>query len=117
MDAYRKSTFTQADAAGHRGQTEGAVESPRRSGKPTDKADSTKTMTSSGPQAKNGQSGRGKARRRLLLVFLVLLFAGATYGAWNFFAMQSEKGKLRVSGRIEGYETNVGAKIGGRVDF
>ena len=36
---------------------------------------------------------------------------------WFFFhRLQNDSGKLRVSGRIEGYETNVGAKIGGRVD-
>lgn len=116
MDAYRKSTFTQADTGGESRQVEGAVETPRRPGIPTDKPDSTKSM-SSGPQIKDGQSGRGKVRRRLLLVLLVLLFALASYGIWNYFLMQSEKGKLRVSGRIEGYETNVGAKIGGRVDF
>jgi HlyD family secretion protein len=117
MDAYRKSTISKADAAGSARQAEASVEAPARPSPAPSKANSTKAMSGSGPETKSGQTGRGRTRRRLLLVLLILLFGAATYGAWRFFVMQSERGKLRVSGRIEGYETNVGAKIGGRVDF
>lgn len=117
MDAYRKAIFSKEAATGEARQAEGTVQSPRRPSIPTNKPDSTKEMSGSGPESKSGQPKRDRTKRRLLLFLLILLLAGATYGAWRFFVMQSERGKLRVSGRIEGYETNVGAKIGGRVDF
>ncbi len=61
--------------------------------------------------------GRMKLNPRLLLIPLGLALIGAGLAAWYFFrpAAQSE-GELELSGRIEGYETDVGAKIAGRVE-
>lgn len=47
---------------------------------------------------------------------IVLLIAGVA-GYFLFFRAKPDTSVMPVSGRIEGYETNVGAKIGGRVDF
>ncbi len=52
----------------------------------------------------------------ILLVAGILATAGF-YGYKHFFKAPVDDGSIKVSGRIEGYETNVGAKIGGRVDF
>ena len=93
-------------------QLESAVETAPKPGKSAAKQDAA-----SGKSMKNIEPGRGRTKRRLIIAFLVFLVAGVAYGAWRYVVIQSEKGKLRVSGRIEGYETNVGAKIGGRVDF
>lgn len=54
-------------------------------------------------------------KRRLLLPFgVVLAIAGTAAGIWYLLSRPSE-GTLQISGRIEGYETDVGAKVGGRV--
>jgi HlyD family secretion protein len=45
----------------------------------------------------------------------VVAIAGVSAAIWYFLARPSDR-DLRVSGRIEGYETDVGAKTGGRVD-
>lgn len=54
--------------------------------------------------------------KRVLLFLLVIVIAGAAYFFFNK-PMQAPSNSLHVSGRIEGYETNIGPKIGGRVDF
>lgn len=54
--------------------------------------------------------------KRVLLVLLVAVIAGSVYFYFNR-PMQAPSTSLHVSGRIEGYETNIGPKIGGRVDF
>jgi HlyD family secretion protein len=52
-----------------------------------------------------------------IVLILVLAVAGAVfYFIWNA-THQLDRTKLHVSGRVEGYETNIGAKIAGRVDF
>ncbi len=50
-----------------------------------------------------------------LLLPLALLIAGAGVGIWYFMSRPSSDA-LRLSGRIEGYPTDVGAKVGGRVN-
>jgi HlyD family secretion protein len=64
------------------------------------------------PSEKKGKHLSGK--KKLFIAGALLLVAIIAY--FFFHASESNTGKLRVSGRIEGYETNVGAKIGGRVD-
>jgi HlyD family secretion protein len=54
--------------------------------------------------------------RRVLLAFLIAVVVGTAYLFFNK-PMQQPANTLHVSGRIEGYETNIGPKIGGRVDF
>jgi HlyD family secretion protein len=56
---------------------------------------------------------KGKLNLRLPLL-LISLIAGLGFGAW-FFSRQIVSTVLQVSGRLEGYETDIGAKIGGRV--
>ena len=56
----------------------------------------------------------GPPKPVLILLLVALIFGG--YKAWLYFQPKNMD-QLRVSGRIEGYETNVGAKIPGRVDF
>ncbi|MBW4693998.1 MAG: efflux RND transporter periplasmic adaptor subunit [Lyngbya sp. HA4199-MV5] len=57
----------------------------------------------------------GKRNRQLLIFMGVLAIAGISAAIWYFLARPSSH-DLRLSGRIEGYETDVGAKTGGRVD-
>ena len=56
-----------------------------------------------------------KLNPRLLILFGVLAIAGVSTVIWYFLARPSDH-NLHLSGRIEGYETDVGAKTGGRVD-
>jgi HlyD family secretion protein len=50
-----------------------------------------------------------------LIIPLVLLLLGIGMGLRYYFLSQSEERDLELSGRIEGYETDVGAKVGGRI--
>ncbi|MBW4473867.1 MAG: efflux RND transporter periplasmic adaptor subunit [Stenomitos rutilans HA7619-LM2] len=56
-----------------------------------------------------------KRKSRLLIPLGVLAIAGISATIWYFLARPSNH-DLRLSGRLEGYETDVGAKTGGRVD-
>lgn len=56
-----------------------------------------------------------KLNPRLLILIGLIAIAGVSTAIWYFLARPSDR-DLRVSGRIEGYETDVGAKTGGRVD-
>ncbi|MGA7932755.1 MAG: efflux RND transporter periplasmic adaptor subunit [Kovacikia sp.] len=58
---------------------------------------------------------RRKLNPRFLVAGGVLAFVGAGVTIWYFLSRPIEQG-LRVSGRIEGYETDVGAKTGGRIN-
>lgn len=58
----------------------------------------------------------GPLPKRVLLAFLAAAVAGGVYFYFNKPA-QGPSNSLHVSGRIEGYETNIGPKIGGRVDY
>jgi HlyD family secretion protein len=61
-----------------------------------------------------------KPQRRLgklrLLIFLALLWLGVGIGVRYYFLSQPEDNDLELSGRIEGYETDIGAKVGGRIE-
>jgi HlyD family secretion protein len=54
---------------------------------------------------------------RLLFVCVSLLVTSVGLGIWYWRPLQSQFGLVKLSGRIEGYETDVGAKIGGRVNI
>lgn len=58
-----------------------------------------------------------KPRRRIpkpvLILGAIALLAGAGYGIYRVFFYQPEPDGLFLSGRIEGYETDISAKIGG----
>lgn len=54
---------------------------------------------------------------RVLLVFTIVALVGSAYFFFFNKPIQQPASTLHVSGRIEGYETNIGPKIGGRVDF
>ena len=58
---------------------------------------------------------KGKKKSRLLIPVL-LLIATASLVYW-YFSLSKVQKVIGVSGRIEGYETNVGAKVTGRVNF
>lgn len=69
-------------------------------------------------QAKTPEREHGpKNLKKILGMFVVILLVGGLVG---FFLLrhkpEGKPGWLRVSGRLEGYETNVGAKIAGRVE-
>jgi HlyD family secretion protein len=53
---------------------------------------------------------------RYLLIPLCLLLIGAGVGAW-YFLSRSKSQALQFSGRIEGYPTDIGAKVAGRINF
>ena len=50
-------------------------------------------------------------------IIIALLAVIAALAYWYFSRPPGNPKTVYVSGRIEGYETNVGAKIGGRVDY
>ena len=52
----------------------------------------------------------------LLVIPIGLAIAAIGYGTWRLMP-QPEPTTLHLSGRIEGYETDIGAKTGGRVNF
>ncbi|MGB5239515.1 MAG: HlyD family efflux transporter periplasmic adaptor subunit [Prochlorococcaceae cyanobacterium] len=54
------------------------------------------------------------SRRQQLLIGAGLALAAAGLAGWLWLG-RSSPGPLRLSGRIEGYETDLGARIGGRV--
>ena len=59
------------------------------------------------------QQRRGKLR---LLIPLILLLVGLGVGVRYYFFNKSEDNDLELSGRIEGYETDIGTKVGGRIE-
>jgi HlyD family secretion protein len=56
-----------------------------------------------------------KIPRPLLIIGAIALLAGVGYGVYRLFFYSPDAPALSLSGRIEGYETDVSAKIGGRV--
>jgi HlyD family secretion protein len=86
------------------------VEQPGAVRSPIKPAPQQQKQTSSLPVPKK----KGPPKPLLILLAAALIFGG--YKGWVYFQPKNMD-QLRVSGRIEGYETNVGAKIAGRVDF
>ena len=87
-------------------------------GTPPQRSDPSAPRSQSPKPEKPPQPPKRKRRTGVfVLIFLVAAGVLAFFGYRNYAARQEEKGKLFVSGRIEGYETNLGAKIGGRVQW
>jgi HlyD family secretion protein len=58
-----------------------------------------------------------KPKSKLRPLLVVGLLAAGIAGGWWYYSMQPKAGPLQLSGRIEGYETDIGAKVPGRIDF
>jgi len=69
-------------------------------------------------KASKAEMVKGKKNIKPILFIVILLVIG-TIIAFQLFRNRPEgkAGWLRINGRIEGYEVNVGAKIAGRVEF
>lgn len=67
------------------------------------------------PDAKPARHGLPKTV--VALVVLALLGTAGWFGYKTYSPKPVDSNTIRVSGRIEGYESNIGPKIGGRVDF
>jgi HlyD family secretion protein len=57
-----------------------------------------------------------RSNRRILIPLGLVVLTGAGFVAWMLLRPAAELG-LHASGRLEGYETDVGAKTGGRISF
>lgn len=56
-------------------------------------------------------------KKKLKIIILILIVLGGSAAFWYWKNRPGKMAELFISGRIEGYETNIGPKIGGRVDF
>lgn len=69
------------------------------------------------PHSKEKPQPERKFKPGLLRIPLVLLIVGGVgFFSWNYFNRPQKVG-LELSGRIEGYPTDIGAKVGGRISF
>jgi HlyD family secretion protein len=57
-----------------------------------------------------------KPKKRLLLLAGIAIAAVAA-PTWYFLSRPQSSNTIELSGRIEGYETDIGAKVPGRIDF
>jgi HlyD family secretion protein len=60
---------------------------------------------------------KSKRKFPFFLIPLGLLLTGVGVATWYFLSLSPQASALRVSGRIEGYDTDIGAKVAGRVNF
>lgn len=68
------------------------------------------------PQSDPSSDRKQRKKSRLLLPLGVLL-VGAGLSVTYFLTLPKTETALQLSGRIEGYETNVGTKVPGRIEF
>ncbi|MUG98543.1 HlyD family efflux transporter periplasmic adaptor subunit [Scytonema sp. UIC 10036] len=84
-----------------------------------DARDTNSSPVEDGAQISQPQPSPQKPRRHIpkpvLILGAIALIAGAGYSVYRAFIYQPEPEGLFLSGRIEGYETDVSAKIGGRI--
>lgn len=64
-----------------------------------------------------GKSWKRKVNPHLLILMGLLIIGVGGILVWKLLARPKVPEPLELSGRIEGYETDVGAKVAGRVDF
>jgi HlyD family secretion protein len=57
-----------------------------------------------------------KPHPRLLIVLVGVAIAAVAVGIWYWRSQQTSTGLIQLSGRIEGYDTDIGAKIAGRIN-
>lgn len=62
-------------------------------------------------------TGHGRPPKLVLYILAIVLAAFACYFIWTNFFKKAPENAVFVSGRIEGYETDLSPKVGGRVDF
>lgn len=67
------------------------------------------------PQTDTSAKSQRKSKLRLLIPMGLVAIAATGTGIW-YFMSRPVSGALRVSGRLEGYETKIGAKVPGRVE-
>jgi len=90
---------------------------------PSDASSAVRSDAASGAEKKSAPAKSAPEPRHfpfkpvIILSVLAALSLGGWYGYRHFYKAREVNGNIKVSGRIEGYETNVGPKIGGRVDF
>lgn len=79
------------------------------------------TQLLSPPKETTETAALSKSKRKLSPRFLIplglLLATGVGVSTWYFMQSPSQTEALRVSGRLEGYETDIGPKVAGRVEF
>lgn len=68
------------------------------------------------PVLPESESSPKHPKRHFLLLGLGVVIAAAGVSTW-YFLSRPQTTDLQLSGRIEGYETDIGAKIAGRVNF
>ncbi|MBE9228226.1 efflux RND transporter periplasmic adaptor subunit [Phormidium sp. LEGE 05292] len=69
------------------------------------------------PDAQEKSKPERKFKPGLLRIPLVLLIVGGVgFFSWNYFSRPQKEG-LELSGRIEGYPTDIGAKVGGKISL
>ncbi|MBD3880638.1 efflux RND transporter periplasmic adaptor subunit [Phormidium tenue FACHB-886] len=73
------------------------------------------TPSVSTPQAPAGERPQAKRSLRRILLPLGIVAIGGGVAAW-YFLSRPQTGDLEFSGRIEGYETDVGTKASGRIE-
>lgn len=66
------------------------------------------------PEAAPSEHKASSKKRRLLILLLLVVVGAALF--YFYRSQQVSSDRIMISGRIEGYETNIGPKIGGRVD-
>jgi HlyD family secretion protein len=74
-------------------------------------------MSSSGTKSSSALPAASAAKRRPPIALILILLAALIFILWRLFAPQENPHQLFASGRLEGYETNLSPKIGGRIDW
>ena len=86
-----------------------------------DKKEPKKDDKKNGSGKKDSEKGDEKEKRKfpkpLIIILILVLLAGLIIFQLVRNKPEGKSGWLRINGRIEGYEVNVGAKIAGRVEY